>query len=60
MKNILYEITPLTKDKVFFSKFTPNDPMVFPIHFHEDYEITLVNNTKVVELLEIMLPNRWR
>lgn len=46
MKNILYEITPLTKDKVFFSKFTPNDPMVFPIHFHEDYEITLVNNTK--------------
>ncbi len=39
---IFREITPLDKHKLFFAKFTKNDPMTFPTHFHDDFEITLV------------------
>lgn len=39
---IFREITPLDKHKLFFAKFTKNDPMTFPAHFHDDFEITLV------------------
>lgn len=41
-EQIFREITPLDKDKLFFVKFTPGDPMTFPVHFHNDFEITLV------------------
>lgn len=46
MEEIYREITPLKKDQLFFAKFTPNDPMVFPFHSHEDYELTLCLNVK--------------
>lgn len=46
MGYIMREITPLDKDKLFFSKFTPGDPMDFPFHYHADFEITLVKNVK--------------
>lgn len=41
-EKIFREITPLEKDKLFFVKFTENDPMTFPTHFHDDFELTLV------------------
>lgn len=46
MGYILREITPLEKDKLFYAKFTPGDPMDFPIHFHADFEVTLVKGVK--------------
>lgn len=46
MKNILREITPLGQDKLFFSKFTPDWPMTFPLHYHDDYELTLTTGVK--------------
>ena len=42
MSNFYREITPLKPDQLFFAKFTKDDPMDFPLHFHEDYELTLV------------------
>ena len=43
MEPVYREITPLDKDRLFFAKFTAGDPMTFPIHFHSDFEITLVS-----------------
>jgi len=50
-EKIFREITPLDKNKLFFAKFTPGDPMTFPVHFHDDFEITLVlgaNGTRII------------
>ncbi len=46
MEEIYREITPLKNDQLFFAKFTPNEPMLFPFHSHEDYELTLCLNVK--------------
>ena len=45
-QQIFREITPLAQNKLFFAKFTPGDPMDFPLHFHDDYELTLVLNVR--------------
>jgi len=46
MKQILREITPLGQDKLFFSKFTPAWPMNFPLHYHDDFELTLTTGVR--------------
>lgn len=46
MEEIYREITPLKKDQLFFAKFTPDEPMLFPFHSHDDYELTLCLNVK--------------
>lgn len=51
MEQIYREITPLEKDRIFFAKFTPGDPMTFPVHFHSDFEITLMMNANGKRLL---------
>ena len=46
MTRIYNEITPLEENRLFFAKHTPDEPMDFPLHFHSDYEITLVRNVR--------------
>lgn len=41
MKKILKEITPLASDQLFFAKNTPDDKMEFPLHYHDEFELTL-------------------
>lgn len=51
MKQFLREITPLAKDKLFFAKNTPDDPMNFPLHYHDDFELTLTLNVKAQRIV---------
>ena len=46
MKYVLKEITPLGKDNLFIAKYHPDNPMNFPLHFHEDFELNLTLNVK--------------
>ena len=46
MKYVLKEITPLGKDNLFIAKYHPDNPMNFPLHFHEDFELNLTLNIK--------------
>lgn len=46
MKNIIREITPLTKDDFFVVLYHPNATFDFPTHYHPEYEINLVENAK--------------
>lgn len=44
MKNIIREITPLTKDDFFVVLYHPNATFDFPTHYHPEYEINFVEN----------------
>jgi len=46
MKNIIREITPLTKENFFVVLFHPNAKFDFPTHYHPEYEINYVENAK--------------
>lgn len=46
MKYILREITPLAKNSLFFATNYPQNKMDFPIHFHEDFELSLALNAR--------------
>lgn len=51
MKYVLREITPLSKDNLFFVAYYPFNQLDFPLHFHEDYELNLtlgINGKRVV------------
>ena len=41
MKNVIREITPLQPDQLYFAESLPDDRMDFPVHNHEEYELTL-------------------
>ena len=44
MKNIIREITPLTKEDFFVVLYHPNAKFDFPTHYHPEYEINYVEN----------------
>lgn len=46
MKNIIREITPLTKEDFFVVLYHPNASFDFPTHYHPEYEINFVENAK--------------
>jgi AraC-like DNA-binding protein len=46
MKNIIREITPLTKDGFFIVHNHPNAKFDFPTHYHPEYEINYVEKAK--------------
>ncbi len=46
MKNIIREITPLTKDDFFVVLYHPYASFDFPTHYHPEYEINYVENAK--------------
>ncbi len=46
MKYILREITPLSKESLFFVAYYPFNELDFPLHFHEDYELNLTLGIK--------------
>lgn len=46
MKNIIREITPLTKDDFFVVLYHPNAVFDFPTHYHPEFEINYVENAK--------------
>jgi len=46
MKNIIREITPLTKEDFFVVLYHPNAKFDFPTHYHPEYEINYVENAK--------------
>jgi AraC-like DNA-binding protein len=46
MKNIIREITPLTKEDFFVVLYQPNAKFDFPTHYHPEYEINYVENAK--------------
>ena len=61
MEEVFREITPLKKDQLYYAKFTPDDPMDFPFHSHNDYELTLclkMNGKRIVgNLVEDVIGN---
>ena len=44
MKNIIREITPLTKEDFFVVLYHPNAKFDFPTHYHPEYEINYVEH----------------
>lgn len=46
MKNIIREITPLTKEDFFVVLYHPDAKFDFPTHYHPEYEINYVENAK--------------
>jgi AraC-like DNA-binding protein len=46
MKNIIREITPLTKEDFFVVLYHPNAQFDFPTHYHPEFEINFVENAK--------------
>jgi AraC-like DNA-binding protein len=44
MKNIIREITPLTKEDFFVVLYHPNAKFDFPVHHHPEFEINYVEN----------------
>lgn len=46
MKYILREITPRANNRLFITTHYPDNPMDFPIHFHEDFELCLTLNVQ--------------
>lgn len=42
MSQIYREQTPLSQNGLYFSKNTPHDPAEFSLHYHDEFEITLV------------------
>jgi AraC-like DNA-binding protein len=46
MKNIIREITPLTKEDFFVVLYHPNAQFDFPTHYHPEFEINYVEGAK--------------
>lgn len=42
MSHIYREQTPLSQNGLYFAKNTPDDPAEFSLHYHEEFELTLV------------------
>lgn len=42
MSHIYREQTPLSQNGLYFSKNTPHDPAEFSLHYHDEFELTLV------------------
>lgn len=42
MSHIYREQTPLSQNGLYFAKNTPEDPAEFSLHYHEEFELTLV------------------
>jgi len=46
MKNVIREITPLTKEDFFVVLYHPNAKFDYPTHYHPEFEINYVENAK--------------
>lgn len=44
MKYVLKEITPLEKNSLFWIRYHPNHRLNFPLHFHDEYELCLMEH----------------
>ena len=42
MSHIYREQTPLSQNGLYFAKNTPHDPADFSLHYHDEFELTLV------------------
>ena len=42
MSHIYREQTPLSQNGLYFAKNTPHDPAEFSLHYHDEFELTLV------------------
>lgn len=44
MKYVLKEITPLEKNSLFWIRYHPNHRLNFPLHYHDEYELCLMEH----------------